>query len=592
MVEGRTTLIMKDKTKGPVVGNYRPIACLNLLWKLLTGIMSDETYNHLLENNFLPVEQKGSRKVSFGTKDHLAIDKAVLRNCKKRMTNLAMAWVDFKKAYDMVPHSWILKCLRMFGIADNIVGIMESSMPDWATNLYAGNNHLGTVKIRRGIFQGDSFSPLLFVLALIPLSMVLRKSEIGYQLGKDQPKINHLLFMDDLKLFAKTEDQIDSLVQTVYLCSVDIGMEFGIAKCAIVVLKRGKKVECLGIKLPTGDNIGDPDDGGYKYLGILEVDEILNKEMKENVTKVYVDRLTLLLKSKLSARNLMMAINSWCVAVIRYSAGILNWTVNEVDEIDRKTRKMLCEYKALHPRASVIRLYTPRKVGGQGLINIEDCVASERRSMDNYVAGSNEILLQYVARTNNLDGDVIESKDTYKNRIVTEKLNLRENMPLHGQFERDTKNLKTECSWDWLKKGDLKRETESLLLAAQDQALATNSVKKHIYKQTESDKCRLCGEKVENVTHIISACKTLAQKDYKRRHDKVCLHLHWCLAQKYGFEVNEKWYRHTPEKVLENAIAKILWDFNIQTDRVIEQRRPDITVVEKYARKCFIIDVN
>ena len=48
MVEGRTTLIMKDKTKGPVVGNYRPIACLNLLWKLLTGIMSDETYNHLL----------------------------------------------------------------------------------------------------------------------------------------------------------------------------------------------------------------------------------------------------------------------------------------------------------------------------------------------------------------------------------------------------------------------------------------------------------------------------------------------------------------------------------------------------------------
>ena len=88
-------------------------------------------------------------------------------------------------------------------------------------------------------------------------------------------------------------------------------------------------------------------------------------------------------------------------------------------------------------------------------------------------------------------------------------------MPQHGQFQRDTKTLKTEESWDWLSKGDLKRETESLLIAAQDQALNTNSVRKNIYHQVESDRCRLCGEAVENVTHIVSGCKMLAQKDYK-----------------------------------------------------------------------------
>ena len=105
MVEGRTVLIQKDPNKGNTVGNYRPIACLNLLWKLLTAIISDKLYLHLETQDLLPEEQKGCRKGSRGTKDQLLIDKAVIRNCKRRKSNLNMAWIDFRKAYDMVPHS-------------------------------------------------------------------------------------------------------------------------------------------------------------------------------------------------------------------------------------------------------------------------------------------------------------------------------------------------------------------------------------------------------------------------------------------------------------------------------------------------------
>ena len=164
-------------------------------------------------------------------------------------------------------------------------------------------------------------------------------------------------------------------------------------------------------------------------------------------------------------------------------------------------------------------------------------------------------------------------------------------MKLHGQFEKDTEKMKVGESWNWLSKGELKRETESLLMAAQEQALNTNSVKKEIYGVTGTDKCRLCGEKVESVTHIVSACKMLAQKDYKRRHDKVCLNLHWSLCKKYGIEVEEKWYKHKPEAVIQNEDVKILWDFMIQCDRVIEHRKPDIVVIEKKTNKCLIIDV-
>ena len=114
MVEGRTTLIMKDPTKGSAVENYRPITCLNLLWKLFTGIFAEKTYKHLLQNELLSVEQKGCRKDSKGTIDQLIIDKMIMKNCKRRHTNLCMAWVDFKKPmmWYLTPGLWShLECL-------------------------------------------------------------------------------------------------------------------------------------------------------------------------------------------------------------------------------------------------------------------------------------------------------------------------------------------------------------------------------------------------------------------------------------------------------------------------------------------------
>ena len=122
------------------------------------------------------------------------------------------------------------------------------------------------------------------------------------------------------------------------------------------------------------------------------------------------------------------------------------------------------------------------------------------------------------------------------------------------------------------------------------QALNTNSVRT-IYHKDVSNKCRLRGTHVENVLHIVSGCSMLAQKEYKRRHDKVCLNIHWALRKKYGVKVCERWYEHKVESVIENDIVEILWDVCIQVDRQIEHRRPDIVVMEKNTNKCLIIDV-
>ena len=286
MTTGNTNLILKDISKGNIVSNFRPITCLPMMWKVLAGVIANSLYEHLENSSIIPAEQKGCKRNSRGTKDQLLIDKMVLKNCKKRLTNLCISWIDYKKAYDMIPHSWLIKCMEIFNLAENSINLLKNSMKNWKVNLKCGEELLGNVDIKRGIFQGDSLSPILFVLALIPLSAVLRKMKDGYNLGRDRGKINHLLFMDDLKLYGKDMVELDSLVQSVRVFSGDIGMEFSIEKCAVLAIKRGKVVESVGIDLPNGETIKSlEDDKGYKYLGILESDDIKSNEMKGIVRK-------------------------------------------------------------------------------------------------------------------------------------------------------------------------------------------------------------------------------------------------------------------------------------------------------------------
>ena len=148
LTRGRTSLLQKDKSKGSVASNCRPITCLPLLWKLLTGVIADQIYAHLDQEKLLPEEQKGCRKGSGEANDLLYIDRAVIKELKSRNKNLAMAWIDYKKAYDMVPHSWIIECFDLFGIAENIKSLLVNSMKKWKVMLCSGNSELGEVEIK------------------------------------------------------------------------------------------------------------------------------------------------------------------------------------------------------------------------------------------------------------------------------------------------------------------------------------------------------------------------------------------------------------------------------------------------------------
>ena len=104
-------------------------------------------------------------------------------------------------------------------------------MASWKTVLTVNGQVLDYVHIRRGIFQGDSLSPLLYVIAMIPITTILSQTGLGYQTSKSAAKISHLLYMGDLKLYRKSSNELGSLLNTVRIFSTDISMEFGLEKC-------------------------------------------------------------------------------------------------------------------------------------------------------------------------------------------------------------------------------------------------------------------------------------------------------------------------------------------------------------------------
>ena len=304
MTKGKITLIQKDPKKGTASNNYRSITCLPMMWKMLTAQIREEIYFLLTSRGLFPDEQKGCRKGLRGTAELLYIDQHILNESNTRWKNLAMAWIDYKKAYDMVPHSWIIIRLKMYKISHGVINFIDKTMKTWKVELTARGRSLPEEKIQRGIFQGDALSPLLFIIAMMPLNHILRKCTAGYKLSRSQETINHLMYMDDIKLFVKNENELATLIHGVRIYSQDIGMEFGIEKCAVLVRKSGKRHITGGMELPNQDKIRTlVENETYKYLGILEADTIKQVEMKDKIQKEYLRRTRKLLETKVSSRR-------------------------------------------------------------------------------------------------------------------------------------------------------------------------------------------------------------------------------------------------------------------------------------------------
>ena len=319
-------------------------------------------------------------------------------------------------------------------------------MQKWTTNISLqhlnGNLVIENVRIKRGIFQGDSLSPLLFCLAIDPLSKIIKREGIGYSLArgrvkkteKKQETISHLLFMDDLKLYAENERQLQQLISTVKEVSDDIGMEFGLDKCAKCTIRTGKKVDGMNLKTKEEDSIQEINQqSSYKYLGIEENANIEHKKMRETTQQEYIKRIKKICRTSLKNKHKITAINQLALPVLTYGFGVVEWPQRELNSLDIKTRKILTMHKVIYRNQCMDRVYLPRAEGGLGLMGVDDSHRATVIGLAQYLTKSTDPLLEKVKRQHDLD--LAMHKSITKLAACFQK-----------EFDKEDKRDK-ECDW-------------------------------------------------------------------------------------------------------------------------------------------------
>ena len=205
-----------------------------------------------------------------------------------------------------------------------------------------------------------------------------------------------------------------------------------------------------------------------------------------------------------------------------------------------------------------------------------DCFNQECSALAEYLEGNTDNpLVKIVTSTESKKSYGIISFSTgptKRNTLDTDKYhyNSLHKMALHGDyFKRQLAmpNVATDLSKAWLKNSYFRFETESLICAAQEQALATKYTRSKIWKQGNDTKCRLCGEHNETVHHIVSGCKMLAVNQYTFRHNQVGKYLHWWILKDLGVTVTESWLNNDPVNIIKHEDTVIMWDKAILTDK-------------------------
>eukprot|EP00957_Ditylum_brightwellii_P006549 496516-Ditylum_brightwellii.AAC.1 len=181
--------------------------------------------------------------------------------------------------------------------------------------------------------------------------MEYSRANTGFKLGKSN--VSHLLYIDDLKLNAQDEEEALRCKQFIQKCSDGIGVRFGLGKCVVLTIRKGKVVPtALMEDIPRLDH-----EEGYKYLGILESSDFLTQKVKDTTTKEYYSSVRKICKVHLSGHTMMTAICAFVVPVTRYTCGVLKRNKGELASIDQNIRKSLTQHGLHHLQANFHCLY-------------------------------------------------------------------------------------------------------------------------------------------------------------------------------------------------------------------------------------------
>ena len=578
--------------------------------------------------------QLGAVEGMLGTVDQLIIDRCIMEEVKQHHRNLAVAFYDYKKAYDKVHHDWMIRVYEWIGIPRNVIRLTEELMSKWKTRLeiWNGSEKVTSrwIRILCGFLQGDSYSPVGFCIIEIPVCILLQHSR-GYRMGEPGNRVvkrTHILFVDDLK---ESHQALKIVNEIIVQASHDTGACYGVSKCAEIVFKNGKMVKGEGLQvLEERMKTMDPDENEiYKFLGIEQADGIRTKAMYERVKEEVAKRMKIIVKAELNDENLIKAINIKVIPVAAYVMNICKFNVSELKELNQIIKRKLRGRSMLGRQASDERLYLKREKGGRGLKSMMDVYKETRLRVACYMAKStnrwievawmretmkeeNAIVMESIKTMEEvgvrlrfedgsirLDVEVIEAEREYKATWRKVKISLQkateakriEIYKTKVQQSQFYQEQEEECRL-WLKQ-NLHGPKTSSIMTMLEQMVETRSWKA-ARGLTQDKRCRVCYERDETIEHLVAGCKVLANNEYLLRHNRALMIMTVAWAKEYELVSKDKvWYNERWERgtVMENDKGKLVWDFEFHLRKTTTARRPDLILEDKEKTKIWICDM-
>nr|CAH7731196.1 unnamed protein product [Callosobruchus chinensis] len=410
-----------------------------------------------------------------------------MKQARKGHRNLHTCFIDYKKALDSVPHSWLTKTLQIYKINPGLRQFLTRTMETRRTNVH--------LKTQDGLIQTEE----RYIPGNTDHGFNIRHQKVN------QHKINHLLYMDDLKLYAATEVQLRELLRTTGVCTSDVRMEFAMSKCKALHINKGQWKNHPEQEIVAGQTLDNMDKNEtYKYLGFNQSVKIDHTQVKGQLTQEFRDRLIRLLKTKLNSRNLTKAINTFAIPVLTYSFGIIKWSHTDIETIHILIQTQLTKHRMSHPNAQIktLRLFFQSKQTNlyKAIVKADKHYTPLTLSCPSHAADAHNHIESQQGKINTWVQKALHSKHRY--RVTQDHIN-------------------EDQSSTWLQDGQLFPETEGFMLAVQDQVIATRIYRKFIIKDPSitDDSCRKCHQQKETIGHITGACRTLAGTEYIARHN-------------------------------------------------------------------------
>ena len=635
---GRSVLLYK---KGDPCNpaNYRPITCLCVCYKIVTSLLTEKLQSHLSQGNAIPLEQRALKRGEWGCTHAHLLDTAIVSDTIKSgntRKKLAVAWIDYAKAYDSIPHSLFLWCMRKTHVSNLLIHFIAKLMSRWSTTFSWKNGGKSQctrpMRISNGLLQGDSLSPLAFCLCVAPVSFALNKEippvktiDSGYS---GPLELNHQFYMDDLKLYARSDSWLNSAIQLVSMVSKNLGLIVNTAKCARAYYRIQPTAMSESTVVGAMPLLGIS--STYKYLGIQQAIGVDYPAAAKCVEQGFLKRVQMLFGTELSIGQKVRAYNSIAVPMVRYlyqnvcgGAGKFTSVLKAAKRLDVKVRKLMVLNKIRYKSSAVSNLYVSRPLGGAGFKSLEDVLYEVTLSNYAYLtAGTGtwlkkaygvfeklgkrgkrtpledmkmacvnldmRLTLRVSRGANQVDtGDGCFDNHTdlaahLVKKIQSTQLEKRirtfEQLVRAGRVKRCA-DLNWVQSCAWIKKGCVSAEAERNARVVMEGNLTI----------AEGRMCRACKSVPETIPHIVSSCPHWVANLYEWRHNDVLRNIHYALCRKYGLKPPH--FRHQLEPVLENDKVKILVDVPIQTLTPLAHNRPDLVIFDKVKKQITVVEV-